>query len=254
MTDIQYTRQGQGEPLLLLHGLGSERRAWRPVLDLLAQHYDVINVDLPGFGTSPPLPHPPSPQALAQAVAGLLDRLALRDAHVVGNSLGGWVALELGRLGRARSIVALSPAGFGEGLEKHAAVAYLRVLRVATPWLPRAWLNQAWVRKLAMRRLFGRPEQVPLEDVLSALDAFTGAPGFAATVAAAVAAVRFEGTIACPVTIAWGERDLLLPVHQAERAVQRLPGARLVRMPGLGHAPMWDDPQLVTAVIRAGIA
>src|SRR5687767_8665341 len=111
--DLNIERKGQGEPLLLLHGIGGELCIWEPVLEALARRADVIAVDLPGFGRSPALPEGvvPTPGALAAAIARLLDELAIDSAHLVGNSLGGWVALELAAISRARSVTALCPAG-----------------------------------------------------------------------------------------------------------------------------------------------
>src|SRR5687767_4097663 len=115
---VAYERRGSGEPLVLVHGIGSQWQMWAPVLDAVAEARDAIAVDLPGFGESPPLAgQDPTPENLARAVAGLLDELGLESAHVAGNSLGGGVALELGRMGRARSATCLSPVGFWNARE-----------------------------------------------------------------------------------------------------------------------------------------
>src|SRR5215213_2318896 len=110
---LAHVRRGSGPPLVLIHGIGSQWQMWQPVLDRLARERDVIAVDLPGFGDSPPLPGTPSVEALAGAVAELLGELGIERPHAAGNSLGGGVALELGRRGDARSVCVLSPAGFG---------------------------------------------------------------------------------------------------------------------------------------------
>ena len=110
---LAFDRTGQGEPLVLLHGQGFSRRSFDPVVPLLAAERDVIAVDLPGHGESPRQPKGAgnAPRDLAVAVGELLDELGLTTAHVAGNSSGGWVALELGRSGRARTVTALAPAG-----------------------------------------------------------------------------------------------------------------------------------------------
>ena len=115
---LAYDRTGQGEPLVLLHGQGFSRRCWDPVVEALAAHRDVIAVDLPGHGESPRQPKGAgnAPRDLAVAVGELLDQLGLPTAHVAGNSSGGWVALELGRLQRARTVTALDPAGLWRNL------------------------------------------------------------------------------------------------------------------------------------------
>ena len=110
---LAYDRSGQGEPLVLLHGQGFSRRSFDPVVPALAARRDVIAVDLPGHGGSPRQPKGAgnAPRDLAVAVAELLDELELPTVHVAGNSSGGWVALELAKLGRARTVTALAPAG-----------------------------------------------------------------------------------------------------------------------------------------------
>src|SRR6476661_6088738 len=104
--NLNYKRVGHGEPLLLLHGTGSHWPVWLPVLDRLAQDYDVIAVDLPGHGRSPVLGTgaPPTPAEFARVLRTFLDELGVTTPHVVGNSVGGWTALELAKLGQARSV------------------------------------------------------------------------------------------------------------------------------------------------------
>src|SRR3954470_7780531 len=101
------------EPLLLLHGLGGSKGIWAPVLGLLEAEREPIAVDLPGFGTEPPLAAQVEPSAanLAAAVHERCRELGIERPHVAGNSLGGWVALEMGRAGWASSVTAISPAG-----------------------------------------------------------------------------------------------------------------------------------------------
>jgi len=113
---LNFHRQGSGEPLVLLHGIGGEWQVWEPLLERLSQERDVIAVDIPGFGASSPLANgvTPTPQALAAAVGHFSDDLAIPTAHLAGNSLGGWIALELAKVGRGRSVTALSPAGHWE--------------------------------------------------------------------------------------------------------------------------------------------
>src|SRR5450755_2682185 len=116
---LNHYRDGSGEPLVLIHGIGSRWQVWMPVLERLATERSVIALDLPGFGASPlPAPRtPPGVRSLARLVRDFLDELGIDRPHVAGNSLGGQIALELARTGRIRSANALSPAGFHEGAE-----------------------------------------------------------------------------------------------------------------------------------------
>src|SRR5271163_1412747 len=106
-------RAGTGTPLLLLHGIGAIWRAWSPVLPFLEPHHEVIVPTLHGHAGGPPLDSgvAPSVQALVDGIEEELDRLGLAKVHIAGNSLGGWIGIELARRGRAQSLVLLSPAG-----------------------------------------------------------------------------------------------------------------------------------------------
>ena len=104
-SSLAYTRSGSGAPLVLLHGIGLNRQSWNPVVPALAQQFDVIAVDLPGFGDSAlASPAQAGPRALAEAVAGLLAELGVTTPHLAGNSLGGWVALELAAIRPVASV------------------------------------------------------------------------------------------------------------------------------------------------------
>src|SRR3954469_20000750 len=118
-------RHGAGEPLVLVHGATHRRQAWYPVLERLAAEREVILVDLPGHGASPELAAHGRPveDVLREEFKNFLDDQGLDRPHVAGNSLGGRVALEAGVNGHARSVTALSPAGFWR---TDAAFAYTR--------------------------------------------------------------------------------------------------------------------------------
>lgn len=240
-------RVGDGPPLLLLHGLGGERHVWEPVLAPLAARHALIVPDLPGFGASPPLPaHDgvPTPAALARAVAGLLDDLGLDRVAVAGNSLGGWVALELALLSRARSVAALCPAGFWSRPLEPGSDGARRLARALRPLVP-ALVRIGPLRRAALASNVAHPERVPPRAAARMIRTYGDAPGFAA-VNAAMRAGRFEAAAALPVpvTLAWGELDRLI------RPPRRIPpGATSIVLPGCGHLPMWDDPALVAEVI-----
>src|SRR3954451_9726912 len=92
-------RGGFGAPLVLIHGIGHTWRGWKTMLPRLEERFDVLAVDLPGFGRSAPLPPglDSPPEALADAVEDELGRAGFDSAHIAGNALGGWIALELAR-------------------------------------------------------------------------------------------------------------------------------------------------------------
>lgn len=253
---LAHDRRGAGEPLVLVHGIGSHRRVWDPVLDALAAHRDVVAVDLPGFGASPPGPGPASVTGHALAVAGLMDELGLRTAHVAGNSLGGGIALELGRLGRARSATGLSPVGFWTARERAYTHALLRAtVRAARMLGPAAALTTRTApgRALSFWHLTSRPWRMPADAALAGARNLAASRGFDPTLEA-METWRFRDgdAIGCPVTIAWAQWDMLLIPRQAERARRALPRARHVTLTGCGHVPTWDDPPQVARVLLEG--
>jgi pimeloyl-ACP methyl ester carboxylesterase len=257
---LNHVRRGAGPPLLLVHGTGSFLHLWDPVLDRLAASREVIAIDLPGFGGSPSLAAGTRSTApeLARAVAAFMDVIGLETAHVAGNSLGGWVALELARRGRARSVTGLSTAGFWTEAEGRwcrgnilAASAMIAALR---PGLP--VINRSAVARRALNGVFlARADRMPAEALTAAQLNLADSPGLLPTVREALTE-RFYGgdEIRVPVTVAWGERDRLLFPRQADRAVEEIPGARKVVLAGCGHAPTWDDPERVARVLLEGSA
>jgi pimeloyl-ACP methyl ester carboxylesterase len=246
---LGYDRRGSGEPLVLIHPLGGDRRIWSPVIGLLANQRDVVALDLPGFGSSEPLSNGsvPHPAALAAVVDGLIRDLGIDRPHVAGNSLGGWVALELAAAGRARSVTTISAAGlWRHPLAPKRPVAH-QIARALGPLLP-ALLAVPAVRRLALTTSFAHPERVPREEALRLVRAYGAAPGFA-DVSRAMRAGRFDGLerIAVPVTLAWGDRDRLVSPPRHVPA-----GVRTVVLEDCGHVPMWDDPGQVARTLLAG--
>jgi len=255
---LAFDRTGRGEPLVLLHGQGFSRRSWDPIVPLLAAHRDVINVDLPGHGESPRQPEGAgnAPRDLAVAVAELLDQLGLAIADVAGNSSGGWVALELARLGRARTVTALAPAG----LWRRTAPLHIRI------GMRQARLNARIVRRvfsdaprsragraLASVQVAGNPLRAPHQPVHDSVRAMAQAPGFRETLRA-LETTRFEGgaSITVPVTVAFGTRDRVLLPGVARRRQQLPDQTRWVRLRRCGHVPWLDDPEaVVDLVLRA---
>jgi pimeloyl-ACP methyl ester carboxylesterase len=254
---LNYVRQGRGEPLVLVHGVGSQWQMWLPVLEQLAAERDVVALDLPGFGDSPVLEGEPTVAALADAVSAFAAGLGIERPHVAGNSLGGGIALELARTGRARSATLLSPIGFLHGRERPYAAALLRGSRAFAGLLGHALdppLRTAAGRTLLQGHLVGRPWRIPAKEAIRATHNLAGSPGFDATFPHVVDFDWLHGDLDVPVTVAWGARDMLLIPRQGRRARRRMPRARHVWLRGCGHVPTWDDPGQVAGVILAGSA
>ena len=256
---LNHHRIGSGEPLVLLHGIGSRWEIWSPVLDRLAAERDVIAVDLPGFAHSPPPPPgtPAGVPSLTRLLVEFLDELELERPHVAGNSLGGWLALELAKLGRASSVVGLSPAGFHtprEGRYQQFVLASgARLSRLIEP-VAGSLLRYAAARTVVLAAFVSKPWAMSASDAVLIVDGAARATWFDETLAAIMQPEHFTGgeRIDVPVTIAWGDRDRLLLPRQARRVTRSIPGARVLTLPGCGHLPTLDDAELVARVLLDG--
>lgn len=248
-------RGGSGEPLVLVHGIGSAWRAFKPVIAALERQHEVLAVSLPGYGESPPLPGEPTVPALTDAVEAELDVAGFDAPHVVGNSLGGWIAAELARRGRARSVVGISPAGLWTPRELAYGRRSLRATRLAAerlaPHADRLMRSRA-LRTATFAQVVARGWRLDPQEAAYALQALARSPSFNATLAWLGSEPRtVEGLteLRVPMRVAWGTRDLLLPPRQGRRWTALVPDAELRELPGLGHLPMSDDPDLVARTI-----
>ncbi|RFU85673.1 alpha/beta fold hydrolase [Streptomyces triticagri] len=255
---VAYHREGAGEPLLLLHGIGHHWQAWEPVLRILAAERDVIAVDLPGFGESPALPAavPYGLPEVSAVLGAFCAELGLDRPHVAGNSLGGMLSLEMARRKLVRSATVLSPGGFWTPGERRYAFATLLAMRHGARLLPVPVIERlsrtAAGRTALTGTIYARPWRRSPEAVVGETLALRNATGFDLTLAAGregAGAATAEDVPDVPVTVAWGERDRLLPRRQGVRAKHVVPSARLIRLPGCGHVPMNDDPALVARVL-----
>jgi pimeloyl-ACP methyl ester carboxylesterase len=255
---INYHREGDGPPLVLIHGIGHHWQIWRPVIPLLAADFDVVACDSPGFGGSAPLPDGVRPTigAYAAAYRRFFVELGLGRPHVAGNSMGGAIALELARAGAVCSACALSPAGFWTERERRfCQISLGTIARVPAAIRPTVEaLSRTRVgRAVLYAQLFGRPTRLPADEAVSALRDAWAAPAFIPALEAFdeyafSAGDELRGT---PVTVAWGKRDrLLLYARQAPRAQAMLPWARHLTL-GAGHIPCFDDPAAVAEVVRS---
>ncbi|MFE1190295.1 alpha/beta fold hydrolase [[Kitasatospora] papulosa] len=253
--EMSYERTGAGAPLVLLHGIGHHRQAWDPVLRILAAERDVIAVDLPGFGASPALPHGLAHdlRTMVPVLGSFFEALGVVRPHVAGNSLGGLLALELGREGLARSVTALSPAGFWTPSERRYAFGVLRAMRGAALAMPMPLIERlsrsSPGRAALTSTIYARPGRRSPAAVVSETVALREATGFRQTLEAGSGVTFADDVPGVPVSIAWGSKDRLLPRRQGVRAGRAIPRARLVRLPGCGHVPMNDDPAAVARVV-----
>jgi len=253
-------RGGDGTPLLLIHGFSDTWRGWKPVLPLLERHHDVLAATVAGHYEGAALPDgaEPTTAALADALERDMDAAGFETAHIAGNSLGGWLALELAARGRARSVVALAPAGGWERdprIERRLGRLFRMnhcLARRSAPYADRL-MRRPRIRRLSFRDVAVHPERIPPAaaahmikgvagcDVYQAFIELTLRDGFPPSLA----------PIACPVRIAWSERDrIILPRAEYQTRLSRLvPDAEVITLAGVGHVPMHDDPELVARTI-----
>ncbi len=255
--ELAHVRRGSGPAVIVLQQLDPPA-FWADTIDALTITCEVIAVDLPGFGDTPPLPDgQASVSALADAVATWIVNAGLREGHVVGNSLGGAVAIEVAKRDAVAGAIAVSPLGFWTERE---AARPLRSLAVGGA-VARAVASRPGVitrtgvgRTLAFGQLVARPRDMSESTARSALLGMATAPGFAAT-RGEVRRYRLEGPEPrVPVTIAWAAKDRMTPPHQADRATELLPHANVVMLPDCGHAAMVDNPRLVARVVLDAMA
>jgi pimeloyl-ACP methyl ester carboxylesterase len=255
---LVFDRAGTGSPLVLIHGLGHRRQGWDAVLPLLTPHREVITLDLPGHGDSPPLraDGKNAVSVMADEVADLLGSLGLDRPHIGGNSLGGALALVLASRGLAASATALSPAGFpNHGYQMVYTRAFFefallsgKVLRPVVPALSRSAAGRAALFGLVV----ARPARLTASQVVADMAGLAKASP--AVHAVFTSFEPFADGIAddIPVTIAWGAKDRVLSPANARMARSRLPSARFVSLDGCGHVPMTDDPDLVAKILLDG--
>jgi pimeloyl-ACP methyl ester carboxylesterase len=252
---LHHESSGSGPPVLLVHAFGLSGAVWRPVVPLLATDRRVIVVDLPGHGRSPATAC--DPRGYARQIGLLLDELGIDRVDAVGNSIGGWTALELALAGRAASVTALSPAGLWPGVEPAVRRARFVVehtgARIALPVL-RRFVRTRRGRALVFGEAMTAPDALPADDAVTLLQAYAGVRNMAAHLAAR-RGLRFTGgrDLAVPVTVAWGAKDRFIPAAARSRA-ELPPHTRWVDLPGCGHVMMWDAPELVAATVRAATA
>jgi pimeloyl-ACP methyl ester carboxylesterase len=254
-------RAGSGEPLLLLHGFTGTWHHWRPVLGALAARYEVIAPTLAGHDGGPPF-DVTGPLTFASSADHLerhLDEIGVGTAHVVGNSLGGALALELAKRGRARSVVAFAPAGgWVEGDSEAQRVGrffarQLRITRLLEKRIPTV-MKRPRSRRLAMRDVMRHGELVApahaVDLALTSLRCSVSAKAIEAVSADRGLALRDLDRIACPVLLASPEFDRILPAERhAPRYRREIPNVESCMLPGCGHLPMWDDTRLVVSTI-----
>ena len=246
------------EPLLLIHGFTDTARTWTNLIPLLEPHHEVMAPTLSGHCGGPEIP-PGSADplcAMADELERLLDAGGHDKAHIVGNSLGGWLAFELASRGRALTVVALSPALGWDGDEPPARTR--RIFELAHrmgPWSAKHaefLARRPGLRKLAFREIVAHPERMKPAMAYDLIQGSAGCTVYDAFIAH-LEAGNYRSPwddFGIPVRIAWGAKDRTLPIKRCSNwHRQTLPDAEWVDLPDCGHLPQHDDPELVARTI-----
>lgn len=251
-------RRDSVPPVVLIPGLGGDRRTWAPVIHGMTEFYDVVVVELPGFGDSTSLPSnvEPSPEALADAVLQRLHADGIRRFHVVGHGLGGWVALELGDKaeGEVVSVTGLAPAGFwphpsGERQRK--------AIKSAKRWAPLTPFVFAipFMRNGLLVGMLGGPGGLGYGEGMELMRSYTSSRDDVRVNDAMLARVynvtRRMTPLAkrVPVFMVWSADDRMVTpprVRPPEGVFQHV-------LQDAGHMPTYDQPERTVEVLLAAV-
>lgn len=253
------SRHGESrEPMVLIHGFSGSGSWWDPVLESLESSFEVLPVTLAGHLGGPELGDTPaSVGALVDAVERDMDAAGFESAHLVGCSLGGWIAFELAERGRGRSIVAISPAGGwepGSRAARRLRSLFIQTHKLSTPLLARldSLVRRPRLRRVLLWRAVAHGERVPPTAAAALVRNSVECPVYFELLDAMTRGrppEPFDG-VTCPVLIAWGTKDRILPRRSySQRFHELLPSAEWITLRGLGHLPMLDDPELVARMI-----
>jgi pimeloyl-ACP methyl ester carboxylesterase len=248
--------------LVFVHGLGSAATAWKPLEPLLIDCFNLITVDLPGHGYSPYSDGDEmDPLSLAMAITReLSEQLGIEEFHLVGNSLGGWIALEIAAAypERVKSVTALAPAGLwlATFVQRLSGTAMLRAFTKNFAALAPLMLKSEWARKIGFSDVSPLWRNFSYELCLDATNAMIHSPGYFPAWDGMLKK-RFAAKISAeiPVKIIFGDSDNTLPARNCQERAMVPAHAQWITIAQSGHAPMWDHPSEVASYIlqSAGI-
>ena len=248
-----------GSAVVLLHGLCDTASTWQDVIPHLRSYHEVYAPTAIGHRGGPPAPQRPATiHDVVDWAEGFLDEQDLQQPHLVGHSMGGFVAIELARRGRAKTVCALSPGGFwssGDGLRKRTMAKVTSGAGMARLSRPIAGFA---LRSATIRRLWFRGSAAEHGDSITAqraaefIDDYLGCTVCNEILSTDEEQIAPLDPLPCPITVAWSEKDAMFPVASyGPNARERLPHATFIILEDVGHVPMMDDPALVARTILA---
>ena len=247
------------EPLLLIHGFTDTAGTWRGLIPLLEPQHTVLAPTLTGHYGGPPLPQGMGDPmvAMADGLERVLDDAGFEKAHIVGNSLGGFLAFEMASRGRALSVVGLSPAMGWETDQPPARTRrQFEMAHRAAPLIPKVaekLARRPKLRKIALRDVVAHGDRLTPDAAYGLMIGSANCEIFDAYLAHVEAGDyrgKWPDDLGVPVRIAWGARDRTLP-HKTCTGWYRqvMPAAEWVDLADCGHLPHHDDPELVARTI-----
>jgi len=242
---VRDTGPRDAETVVLIHGFGSSLHTWQGWAEVLESDYRTVRFDMPGAGLSPadPTDDYTDPRVVSLLV-GLMDRLQIENAVLVGNSIGGRVAWRMAaeHPNRVTGLVLVAPDGFESPTFRYdEAPEVPAIMHASKVFLPR------WAVRPNLAVAYADAEALD-EATLERYHDLLLAPGNRGALIARMEQtvltdpVPFLESIDVPVLLLWGEEDGMIPVENAQDYLTALPDARLVRLPDLGHVPMEEGP------------
>ena len=258
--DVHYVDEGRGDIIVMIHGFASSLHTWNRVADELKHAYRIIRLDLPPFGVTGPLRSSTGAietmdlPTYRRFIDTFLQALGIRRATFIGNSLGGLISWDYAVRHReaVERLVLIDSAGFPMRLPIYIGLFNSALVRASSPrWLPEA------IIKSAVRNVYGDPRKIDAVTLRRYVEFFHG-EGTRAAIGKMVPTLDFAEldtnvltTLALPTLVLWGAKDRWIPTAHAAEFAQRIPGAKSVMYPGLGHIPMEEAPERVLADLRA---
>lgn len=241
--------------IVLLHGAMASPRIWKPLLPSLTPHHEVVVPTLAGHLGGPPMPVGQANvmDRIVEDMCRQLDEAGIRSAHLVGNSLGGWIALELARRGRAHSVLALSPAGgWARAVDLQRMLMIFRVGMILRrrKTLPRIAADPR-SRRMLFLAMAEHADRLSAEQTTALVEDMVGCDVLPDLIKGAIEAGAIKTLSAdCPIRLVWGTKDRTLPFGRYGRPmVAAVPGAELEMLDNVGHVPMIDDPEATADAI-----
>ncbi|HZZ10229.1 MAG TPA: alpha/beta hydrolase [Paraburkholderia sp.] len=261
--DVHYVDEGSGDTIVMIHGFASSLHTWNRVADELRTTHRVIRLDLPPFGVTGPLRSSSGEiqtmnlPTYRRFIDTFMQALGIGRATLIGNSLGGLISWDYAARHRdaVERLVLIDSAGFPMKLPIYIGLFNSALVRMSSPW----WLPEVII-KSAVRNVYGDPRKLDAVTLRRYVEFFHG-EGTREAIGKMVPTLDFNDvdtdvltTLNVPALVLWGAKDHWIPTAHAAEFARRIPGAKSVMYPGLGHIPMEEAPEHVMADLRAFLA